>query len=251
MSTQDLLFDEMHSPYQVIKDEKLDLFPEPATIRSSYISTRDTIPSKSSQSLGITATIDFKETNFAVSLYSSLWSQLLVSSVAIMTAHASAMSSLLTKIMQEQQKYECDRIKALTQCLPLFRTTMETARPFLPRQGILIHPEIRVHMENDEYLRKIIDVSIIELSNALEDEDSYFLEVFEENDAEVPTWIENVIKVRIGSMKFENKIKLWENLEERVRSKIEEIRGQLPPNKRRRIDAVNENLSIRLEEETI
>jgi hypothetical protein len=250
LSTQDLLFDEMDPPYQVIKDERLDLLPEPGTVRSSHISTRDMIRSKSSEALGITATIGFARANFAVFLYSSLLSRFLDSSAAVMTAYASAISSFPAKIVQEQQKYECNRMKALTQCLPLFRTTMKATRPFLPRQGVVIHPEVRVHMENDEYLRKIIDVSVIELSNALEDEDSYLLEVFEENDAEVPRWIENIIRVRIGNVKFENKIELWENLEERVRSKIEEIRKQLPPNKRRKIDALNESLSIRLEEET-
>lgn len=249
MSTQDLRFAEMNSLYQVIRDERLDLLPEPGTVRSSRISARDVIRSESSEDLGIIVTTGFTLANFSASLHSSFLSQFQASSAAAMSLYTSTIISFLAGIVQEQQKYECNRIKALIQCSPLFKTTMKTIRPFLPRQGIVIHPEIRVHMENNEYLRKIIDVSIIELSNVLEDEDSYLLEVFEENDAEVPRWIENIIRVRIGNINFENKIMLWENLEERVRSRIEEIRRQLPPNKRRKIDALNESLSIRLEEE--
>jgi hypothetical protein len=139
----------------------------------------------------------------------------------------------------------------LAKCQSLFKNTLKISNPFLPRQEIIIQPEIRERMESDEPLRRIVDVSISELSSALEDEDSYVLDVFEESDVEVPEWNENVIRVRIGTVSFENKIKLWESLEERVRSKIEEIRRQLPPSRRRKIDAINENLSIRLETEDL
>lgn len=252
MSTQDLAFDEMNSPYLVTKNERLDLMPEPGTVRFSHLGARGVIRSRSSEDLATTAAgIDFAWARFTVSLYRSLLSQVATSSVAVASLYASGMISVLAKLAQEWQSNECSRIKALTQCLPLFKNTMKTVNPFLLKQRIVIHPEVREDMKSDEQLRMIIDASVIELSNALEDEDSYYLDVFEETDADVPRWNENVIRVRIGTVNFENKIKLWERLEERVRSKIEEIRKQFPPNKRKKVDALNESLSIRLETEDI
>lgn len=251
MSTQDLAFDEMNSPYRVTKNERLDLMPEPGTVRFSHLGAGSVIRSRSSEDLATTAGIDFAWARFTVSLYRSLLPLVATSSAAVASLYASRMIPVLARLAQEWQSNECSRIKALTQCLPLFKNTMKTVNPSLLKQGIVIHPEVREDMKSDEQLRRIIDASVIELSNALEDEDSYYLDVFEETDADVPRWNENVIRVRIGTVNFENKIKLWERLEERVRSKIEEIRKQFPPNKRKKVDTLNESLSIRLETEDL
>jgi hypothetical protein len=138
-------------------------------------------------------------------------------------------------------------MRSLTTCDAFFNTTLKTLRPFLPRENIVIHPEVRAHMKNDEHLQKVIDISVSESANVLKDEDNYLLEIFEESDIEVPRWTESIVRIRIerGSL---DKMKIWEKLEERVRSKIEEIRKQLPPKKRKKIDAINERLSIRVEE---
>jgi hypothetical protein len=246
LSTQNLTFAEMNSLDPITKNQRLDLLPEPGTIK---------LPRRRASGglqfvFGEAATTGLTEAGFKVVLNSSFWSQIAASYVALASLYASAISSGLAILVQESQN-ECNRMKALTQCLPLFKNTMEAVNPFLARRGIVIHPEIRQHMNSDEHLRKIIDTSVIELSDALKDEDSYILDVFEESDADVPKWNENIIRVRIGKVNFEDKIRLWENLEEKVRCKIEEIRKQLPPNKRRKVDAVNESLSIRLETEDL
>ena len=250
MSTQDLAFAEMDSLNTLSKGDRLDLLPEPGTIRFSNVSGRNAVLSESPVTSEITATVDLTGARLIVSPYRSLLSQIVPSSAIMASSYAGA-TYALASLAQEWRKYECDRMKVLAKCLSSFKNTLKITNPFLPRQEIIIQPEIRERMESDEPLRMIVDVSISELSNALESEDSYVLDVFNESDVEVPEWNENVIRVRIGTVSFENKIKLWESLEERVRSKIEEIRKELPPNRRRKIDVINENLSIRLETEDL
>lgn len=250
MSIHDLAFAEMDSLNTLSKGDRLDLLPEPGTVRFSNVGGKGAVLFKSTVTSEITATVDLTGARLIVSPYRSLLSQIAPSS-AIMASSYPAASYVLASLAQEWQKYECGRMKVLAKCLSSFKNTLKMTNPFLPRQEIIIQPEIRERMESDEPLRRIVDVSISELSNALEGEDSYVLDVFGESDVEVPDWNENVIRVRIGALSFENKIKLWESLEERVRSRIEEIRKQLPPSRRRKIDAINENLSIRLETEDL
>jgi hypothetical protein len=249
LSTKDLAIAEMDPLNPLTKSETLGLLPEPGTLGIVHIDTRGTIWFRSREPSETTADAGHVGARFAVSLYSSLMSQITTSTVALASMYVSAVKPVLAEFVQEWQKYQIERSEVVTRGFVLFKNTMKTANPFLPRQGVVIYPEVREHMKSDEQLRKIIDASVIELSNALEDEESYYLDIFEETDVDVPAWNENVIRVRTGTMNFENKMKLWERLEERVRSKIEEIRKQLPPNKRRKIDAMNESLSIRLEEE--
>lgn len=251
MSTEDLVFAEMDSLNTLSKSDRFDLLPEFGTIRFSNVGGRGAVLSESTVTSEITATVDLTGARLTVSPYRSLLSQITPSSAIMASLYAGAMTHALMSLAQEWQKHECDRVKMLAKCQSLFKNTLKISNPFLPRQEIIIQPEIRERMESDEPLRRIVDVSISELSNALEGEDSYVLDVFGESDVEVPEWNENVIRVRIGTVSFENKIKLWESLEERVRSKIEEIRKQLPPSRRRKIDAINENLSIRLETEDL
>jgi hypothetical protein len=222
--------------------ETLDLLPKPDTIRFSRIDARSAILSKSREDSKATTTVDLLGAKIAVSLFSSLLSQMATSMSPL---YVDAAMPILASAAQEWREFECNKMKMLTECL--FRNTLKTTNPFLPRREVIIQPEVREVMNRDEQLRRIIDASIVELSNALEGEDSYSLDVFEESDVDVPGWNENVIRVRIGTVNFENNIKLWESLEEKVRSKIEEIRKQLPSGRRRMIDAINENLSIRLE----
>ena len=249
MSAQDSDLAEIYSSYPVTMHERLDLLPNPGTMESLHANTRNVIPPSSFDSLRVWTIFGPTYENSVRRVLLNLSNTLVFSAVS--TVWASVITGYLGQIIEEQQRYECKTIKTLTSCFRSFDRTMKVSRPFLPMQRITVHPEIRANMESDQCLRKLMDAAIVEMSNVLKDEDSYLLEVFEENDVEVPKWTENVIRVKVENRNFENKIKLWESLEEKVRSKISEIRKQLPAKQRRKVDKINECLSIRVEEETL
>lgn len=132
----------------------------------------------------------------------------------------------------------------------LYRATLESLlRTFLtPIQRISKSSEIEEIIQRDKHLRTMLDISVTQIIHLLQQEENYLIHVFYEQDIEVPKWKEVVISVRITERSYDDKMRLWELIEGKVRTKIEEIRTQLPKKERRRIDRLNEKLSIRVKE---
>lgn len=130
----------------------------------------------------------------------------------------------------------------------LYQAILRSWQPFPPLQTISISPEVKINLERDKFSRIIIDASVIEIIRLLEQERNYLINVFCETDVEVPTWTEIVISVHVEKRPYEEKMRLWELLEEKVRTRIEEIRKQVSKAERKLVDKTNENLAIRLED---
>lgn len=166
----------------------------------------------------------------------------------IASLYGGTRSIFFERFFDEERKYSCGTIRASFLCYPFFRNTMDRFEPFLPKESIFIHPEIKTQMASDPYWQRIIDTSVTEASVTLRNQEVFVIDVFEENDIDLPCWNEYVLRVRIAKGNFEDKMKLWETLEENIRSKIQEIRNRLKPSERKKIDAINERLSIRVDE---
>jgi len=121
-------------------------------------------------------------------------------------------------------------------------------KPFLiPTRRILKSPEIDEAIRRDKHLSIIVDVSISQITHLLSQEEN-FIHIFYERDVDVPRWKEVVISVYIKERSYDDKMRLWELIEEKVRTKIEDIRKQMSKNERRKIDRLNEKLSVRVRE---
>jgi hypothetical protein len=104
-------------------------------------------------------------------------------------------------------------------------------------------------LESDDILKTILDSLLQDIQEILESRDeSYHISVSLEQDIEVPRWREILISVQVRERNYDEKMKLWENIEEMVRKKIESIRDERPKKERKIIDDINENLAIEIEE---
>jgi len=135
----------------------------------------------------------------------------------------------------------------------ILKTTVETLQKWRERhtiQGIFTDDEIKEKMQLHLLFREIIRNSLIEVIDVLqlENEENYVIDITSERDIELPQWIETVISIKIERRSDEDKIRLWEQIEERVRNIIERIRITAPKPERRKIDRISENLSLRVEE---
>ncbi|KPV61924.1 MAG: hypothetical protein AOA66_1597 [Candidatus Bathyarchaeota archaeon BA2] len=134
--------------------------------------------------------------------------------------------------------------------ISLHRTMIETLLQtfIIPLQRISKSSEIEETIQRDKNLRIMLDVSVTEIIYLLQQEEEYSIHMFYERDVDVPKWKEVVISVHITERSFDDKMRLWELIEEKVRAKIEDIRKQMPKKERRKISRLNEKLSIRVKE---
>jgi hypothetical protein len=234
--------------YASVSEQKLDLLPSATTIKPFFEDIISSMPRELLDIPGARMIGELRDFSSEYDLHNSFMLNFAAVFSTSLTAATNNRAGFWERIAEEEKKYFCGRLLFSALCYPFFKTTMEHFRPFLPRESIVVQPEVRTQMENDPFLRRLIDVSVVESINVLRNEDTYFLDVFEENDFEVPTWKENILRVRIAKGSFENKMRLWETLEEKIRTKIREIRKQVSRSERRKIDSLNERLSIRVEE---
>jgi len=106
-----------------------------------------------------------------------------------------------------------------------------------------IGSEIR-EMSEDMYFNKILRHSLAEINFLLEKENlNYQINVTIEEDIEIPEWKEILFLIKISKIKHEELIRLWKNIGENVRKKIELIEIENESIKKQ-----CENISIILEE---
>jgi uncharacterized protein YajQ (UPF0234 family) len=110
-------------------------------------------------------------------------------------------------------------------------------------------PEVKEMLESDDISRTIFDSILLEIQEALESSgENYRINVSLEQDLEVPEWREILISVQVKERNYDEKMKLWESIEEIVRKRIDRIRDEYPKRERKIIDGINENLAIEIEE---
>lgn len=115
--------------------------------------------------------------------------------------------------------------------------------------GTKLQPEVGEMLEKNGHLRIIIGNVLLQIQEIPELKDeNYYIDVSLEQDIEVPGWKEVLISVQVGGRDYDDKMRLWETIEERVRTTIERIRDKCPPDERKMIDRINENLAIEIEE---
>ncbi|MGQ9723592.1 MAG: hypothetical protein ACUVXA_20015 [Candidatus Jordarchaeum sp.] len=117
------------------------------------------------------------------------------------------------------------------------------------RRTFSINPEVREILEKDELSRTILDNVLLEIQEILElrDED-YTINISLVQDIEVPEWKEILFSVQVENRNYDDKMRLWEEIEEGVRTKIEQIREKYPEDEWKIIDKINENLAIEVVE---
>lgn len=115
-----------------------------------------------------------------------------------------------------------------------------------------ITSEVRDKMRENEYLRMIIDKALIEIRDLPQlSSENYLVHASLERDIEVPDWEEIVVSIRIEERNFDEKMKLWEIIEQKIRSRIEVIRSQCVNDEQRQIiDEINQDLSVEIIEST-
>lgn len=102
----------------------------------------------------------------------------------------------------------------------------------------------------DENFGMIIEKvkSAIERLPVLQDED-YYTEIFLKRDIELPEWEQTIIKFKIEDKTFDEKMKLWDEIDSRLRKVIktardEALRKGMDPAE---IDKINRNLFVDIE----
>lgn len=135
-----------------------------------------------------------------------------------------------------------------------FKTDFATFTQFLYPQirFFSITSEVRDKMRENEYLSLIIDKALIEIRDLPElSSENYLVRASLERDIEVPDWEEIVVSIRIEERNFDEKMKLWEIVEQKIRSGIEVIRSQCVTDEQRQIvDEINQDLSVEVIEST-
>ena len=114
----------------------------------------------------------------------------------------------------------------------------------------LITPEVRDKMKGNEHLQEVIDSVLVEISNLPElSIGNCLISVSLERDIELSDWEEILVSVQVEERSFVEKMKLWEAIEQKVRGKIEDIRGQCDTDEEKRvIDEINQDLAIEVVE---
>ena len=143
-----------------------------------------------------------------------------------------------------------DSVDELVRTLSSFLTVFSERIQTLVASRIIIDPEVKEKMETNPWLRKLMSSAIFSVLNVLhlENVENYIVNIFCERDIEAREWVETVISIYVEERDYEDEIRLWEQIEDMVRSSIEKTRNEAPESERRIIDKINENLSIRIEE---
>jgi len=112
-----------------------------------------------------------------------------------------------------------------------------------------IIPEVQKVLEKNEHSKIVLDNVLAEIQETLNQRnENHIIKVTLEQDAEAPRWKEIVITVQVRERDHNSKISLWEEIEEKVGAKIEQIRNKYSPKEWKIIDKITQNLSIKLEE---
>ena len=119
-------------------------------------------------------------------------------------------------------------------------------------QRLSITPEVIEKMEEDKHLRMVINNALNEVKGLLDlSNENYLIRASFEQDIEVPDWEEILVSVQIEERDFGEKMKLWEAIEEKVRSRIEDVRRQCVTDEQKRmIDEINQGLSVEVIDRT-
>jgi len=166
---------------------------------------------------------------------------------------------ILISRLIEKRLIEFEEIKEILKT-PLFKPiTFPRAHLIIPTifphpqiQSFSINPEVKEILEKDELSRLVIDNVLLEIQQTPElTYENYYINVSLEQDIEVPEWKEILVSVQVEERDFIEKMKLWETIEQKIRTKIEEIRGQCSTNEqKRKIDELNQDLAIEVIEST-
>jgi|GEM_PF-4797425 len=126
------------------------------------------------------------------------------------------------------------------------------------RKSLEVLPTLERITEDVEVLRKKTDenfgIIIDEVKSAIEKlpelrDEEYYTEIFLRCDVELPEWEQTIIKFKIENKTFDEKMKLWDEIDSRLRKVIktvrdEAIRKSIDPVE---IDKINKNLFVDLE----
>lgn len=118
------------------------------------------------------------------------------------------------------------------------------------RERIYESPELLVKKNTSEYFGYIID----DISKAIEQmpelrNEEYSAELFTNRDIELPQWEQTIVRFKIKSKDFDEKMELWSRIDKHIRKLIENIRSEaikkgVDPSE---IDEINKNLFIDIE----
>lgn len=132
---------------------------------------------------------------------------------------------------------------------PEARSLVQTLLPPLQIRTLSISLEVGEILDKNEYLKIVLDNALLEIQKILNLKDeNYIINVSLEQDIEVPEWKEIVVSIQVRERDYNEKMNLWEEIEEKVRTKIEQIQNRYPPKERKIIDKIYQNLSIEIEE---
>jgi len=102
----------------------------------------------------------------------------------------------------------------------------------------MIWPSDLVRFDYEEqYLRGLSDPLMERISGALEDSLRRFtngtpfawnLEMSTESDIELPAWKRFVLRIRVSAEDFDEKLKLWDELDAQIRKKLAELAKETP-----------------------
>lgn len=171
------------------------------------------------------------------------------------TLQSPLLYSILYSILKRyHEKLSLSSIEAIPRfrrfvILPEVRLLVQTL--FSPPQirTLSISPEVQEILEKDEYSKIVLDNVLLEIQETLDLRDeNYTVNVSLEQDIEVPEWREIVVAIQVRERDYNEKMNLWEEIEEKVRAKIEQIQSRYPPKEQKIIDKIYQNLSIEIEE---
>lgn len=126
-------------------------------------------------------------------------------------------------------------------------TVLKKSVEVLRFERIIEDIEILRKKNRDDHFGIIIEEvkSIIEKMPALQDED-YSAEIRLIHDVELPDWEQTIIKFKIDNKTFDEKMVLWDEIDNQLREVIKDkaVRKGISPS---RIDEINRNLFVDIE----
>lgn len=110
--------------------------------------------------------------------------------------------------------------------------------------------EVLRKKNTDENFGRIIDEikGTVEKLSVLRDEE-YYTEIFLRRDVELPEWEQTIIRFKIENKTFEEKMKLWDEIDKKIRRVIKDLKEDalkkgVDPSE---IDKINKNLFVDVE----
>ncbi|MDH5461167.1 MAG: hypothetical protein OEZ29_01625 [Candidatus Bathyarchaeota archaeon] len=124
---------------------------------------------------------------------------------------------------------------------------VSTLPPTRVKHQINLSQDIQDRIMSDSLFENVFKAVETEIRELAPSHPFEILEVSLHSDCELPDWERTILTLTLPPMSFENKMRLWQRYDIRIRKRIAEVASQMDKSHRKRVEALNKNLFIHVD----